>query len=158
VTFDHKHPNLVMFVHPQCPCTSASIEELNRILARWRNSVSAQVWFFKPAGFPSEWTQSSLWRSATAIPGVTAHEDADGAQARLFGAETSGYVVFYDARGRLEFRGGITAGRGHAGDNAGEDAIVSLLAGHDAGLRQTPVYGCSLLGECQQPPSQQAFK
>jgi hypothetical protein len=159
VKLDHKRNNLVMFVHPQCPCTRASIEELNRILARSRNSVSAQVWFFKPAGFSAEWTQSSLWRSATAIPGVAVHEDADGAQARLFGAETSGYVVFYDARGRLQFRGGITAGRGHAGDNAGEDAIVSLLAGHDAGLRQTPVYGCSLLGECQrQSPSQQTFK
>ena len=90
-----------------------------------------------------------LWPSAAAIPGVAAREDLDGAQARLFGAETSGFLVLYDPRGQLLFQGGITGSRGHAGDNAGEDAVALLLTGRAAGLRQTPVYGCSLLGECQ---------
>jgi len=45
----------------------------------------------------------------------------------------------------LLFKGGITSGRGHAGDNAGADAIALLLAAQDPGVRQTPVYGCSLV-------------
>jgi hypothetical protein len=148
---DQKHDTLIMFAHPQCPCSRASIEELNRLLARSHGNVAAQVWFFKPAGFPADWTRSDLWRSAAAIPGVTVHDDPDGAQARLFGAETSGYVLLYDPRGQLRFKGGITGSRGHAGDNDGEDAIVSLLAGQQVNLKQTPVYGCSLLGKCQAP-------
>ena len=138
-----------MFVHPQCSCSTASIEELNRLLARRSESVNAQVWFFRPKAFPTNWTQSSLWRAAAAIPGVTVQEDVDGTQARLFGAETSGFVLLYDPRGKLRFKGGITGSRGHAGDNEGEDTIVSLLAGQETGLSQTPVYGCSLLGKCR---------
>jgi hypothetical protein len=156
VALDPTRDTLIMFAHPQCPCTSASIEELNRLLAQCHDSLAAQIWFFKPDGFPADWTRSSLWRSAAAIPDVTVHDDPDGAQARLFGAETSGYVLLYDRHGQLRFKGGITGSRGHAGDNAGENAIVLLLAGQKVSLRQTPVYGCSLLGECQLASQQAA--
>jgi len=130
------------------------MEELNRLLARCHDGVAAQVWFFKPADFPADWTQSSLWQSEAAIPGVTVQTDPDGAQARLFGAETSGFVLLYNPRGQLLFKGGITGSRGHAGDNAGANAVVSLVDGQEVSLRQTPVYGCSLLGQCQAPPQQ----
>ena len=136
---------LIMFAHPQCPCTLASVEELNRLLAQSRGRIAAYVLFFKPRQRPADWTGTGLQRSAAAIPGVTVLEDTDNVLARQFGAETSGYVVLYDPQGRLLFRGGITAGRGHAGDNAGETAIVSLATGRPADSRQTPVYGCSLL-------------
>jgi hypothetical protein len=151
IVLDSKRDTLIMFAHPQCPCTRASVEELNHLLARGKNRVTAQVWFYKPSGFPANWARSDLWRSAAAIPGVTVHEDPNGTQARLFGAETSGYVLLYDSGGKLRFKGGITASRGHAGDNAGEDTIVSLLDGQKPILSQTPVYGCSLLGECRAP-------
>jgi hypothetical protein len=149
IALDSRHDTLVMFAHPQCPCTRASMEELNRLLAQCRGQVAAHVFFFKPAIFSNDWMRTDLWRSATAIPGVTVHEDLNGAQARLFGAETSGYVLLYDTNGQLLFRGGITGSRGHAGDNAGENAISSLLAGQAVSLKQTPVYGCSLLGKCE---------
>jgi hypothetical protein len=147
IVLDHNRDTLIMFAHPQCPCTRASLEELNRLLARSQGRVAAQVLFFKPGKFPSDWTRTDLWRNAAAIPGVTVHEDLDGAQARVFGAETSGYVLLYDTRGQLLFKGGITGSRGHAGDNAGEDAIVSLLTERDASVKQTQVYGCSLVGK-----------
>jgi hypothetical protein len=79
-------------------------------------------------------------------------EDPNGAEAQLFGAETSGYVLLYDTLGQLLFKGGITGSRGHAGDNAGENAIVSLLTGQGASAKQAPVYGCSLIGECEALP------
>jgi hypothetical protein len=145
---DLHRDTLLMFVHPQCPCTRASIGELNHFTARSGGKVAAQVWFFRPAGFSEQWTRSGLWQSADAIPGVATHEDPDGAQARQFGAQTSGYVLLYDTHGRLLFKGGITAGRGHAGDNPGEDALVSILAGETVRVRETAVFGCSLLGDC----------
>jgi hypothetical protein len=148
IALDSKHDTLVMFVHPRCPCTRASVEELNRLLAQRSGQVVAHVFFFKPKDFSTNWMQTDLWRSAMAIPGVAVHEDSDGAEARLFGAETSGYVLLYDPHGQLQFNGGITGGRGHAGDNAGENAVSSLLAGQAVSSRQTQVYGCSLLGKC----------
>jgi hypothetical protein len=151
IALDPDRDTLVMFAHPRCPCTRASLDELNRLLARTSGKVRPQVWFVRPAGLPAGWTETDLWRSAAALPGVTVREDAGGAQASLFGAETSGYVVLYDPRGRLLFKGGITGSRGHAGDNAGENAVVSLLIGGDAALSQTRVFGCSLLGQCEAP-------
>jgi hypothetical protein len=153
IPLDHSRPTLVMFVHPKCPCSSASMEELNRLLAQCAGRVAPRVLFFKPAGEPESWARTGLWRSAAAMPHVVAQEDPDGKEARLFGAETSGYVALYDTHGRLLFSGGITGSRGHAGDNAGESAVAALLNGQPAGLAQTPVYGCSLLGDCQAPPS-----
>jgi hypothetical protein len=143
---DAHRATLVMFVHPQCPCTRASIEELNHLLAQVGDHISAEVLFLKPKKLPSDWDKTDLWRSAMAIPGVKVAEDLDGVQANIFGAETSGSVLLYDTRGRLLFKGGITASRGHIGDNVGEDAVISLCQGHAASLNQAPVYGCSLFG------------
>ncbi len=136
---------LIMFVHPKCPCSRASLEELNRLLARFSGKVATQVWFTKPPELGSDWTRTDLWRSAALIPGVTVHEDPAAVEARRFGAETSGYVVLYDKEGRLLFRGGITGSRGHAGDNAGENALLAYFTERKPTVSQTPVYGCSLL-------------
>ncbi|MDB6025231.1 MAG: hypothetical protein JWM68_1454 [Verrucomicrobiales bacterium] len=136
---------LMLFAHPKCPCTRATVEELNRLLARCSHPVATRVFFLKPANAPKDWTETGLWRSAAAIPGVEVKEDPEGKFASQFGASTSGSVLLYDAKGRLLFKGGITSSRGHAGDNVGSDTIVSLLDGNDNGLKQTPVFGCSLI-------------
>jgi len=137
-------PTLIMFAHPKCPCTRASVEELNRLLVQCSGRVSAQVWFFAPGQYPQEWAHSQLWHSVQAIPGVTAHEDADGAEAKRFGAASSGTVLLYDKNGQLLFCGGITAARGHVGNNAGKTAVISLANARRADIRSCPVYGCSL--------------
>ena len=56
-----------------------------------------------------------------------------------------GYLPFAQAGGQLLFAGGITAGRGHASDNAGSDAVVALAV-HGGGSHPsvTPVYGCEI--------------
>jgi hypothetical protein len=156
VVLDQKRNTLVMFAHPQCPCTRASIEELNRLMAKSQGKLTAQVYFFRPHDQQGDWVKTDLWRSAAAIPGVSVNEDIDGKQAHLFGAETSGHVLLYDTHGQLLFNGGITESRGHAGDNAGENTIVSLVSGQTASLKQTPVFGCSLLSECETAQKGQA--
>ena len=113
-------------------------------MARCREQVTAHVLVYRPVGFADNWTQTDLWRSAAALPGVDVQCDDDSATARLFGAETSGHTVLYDNRGRLLFSGGITGGRGHFGDNAGLNAVVSLLRNETIMRQQAPVFGCSL--------------
>jgi hypothetical protein len=145
----HRH-TLIVVAHPKCSCTRATFENLNRLLARCGGRVAVRVLFIKPDGLSRDWTRTDLWRSAAAIPGVVVGEDPDGAIARKFGAETSGYALLYDGSGRLEFHGGLTDGRAHAGDNSGADSVVSLVNGGIRGAATAPVFGCSLLEpKCQ---------
>ena len=137
-------PTLLFVAHPQCPCTRASIEELAEILARASNHPKTYVLFLRPEVFEAGWEQTDLWRSAAALPDVTVLRDDDGAEARRFGVETSGQTLLYDNHGALIFSGGITGSRGHAGENAGELALVALLTNGHADRRASNVFGCPL--------------
>ena len=137
-------PTLLMFVHPRCPCSRATLSELERVLARAGGGLEATVQFVVPAGENPAWADGELWRRASAIPGARVAADSGGAEARRFHSATSGQVLVYDESGRLRFAGGITAGRGHAGDNAGSDAVAALAQRGTASRMRTPVYGCEL--------------
>ena len=124
-------------------------------MARSSGRLAAHVLFIKPAGTASDWTQTDLWRTASAIPGVTVHEDDAGNEARRFHLETSGNTALYDADGRLLFHGGITISRGHAGDNPGCSAIAALLVEPQSSPVATPAFGCSLFeNDCKQGGAQ----
>lgn len=140
---------LVMSAHPHCPCTRASIGELARLMTQAQGRVTAYVLFVKPPGFSDGWERTDLWASAAAIPGVTPLRDDNGVETGRFHATTSGQAALYDTAGRLLFSGGITGARGHAGDNAGRAAIVSLLTTGDADWRDTPVFGCPLFAQTE---------
>jgi hypothetical protein len=142
---------LVMLAHPQCPCTRASIGELARLMTQAQGRVTAYVLFVKPPGFSDGWEQTDLWASAAAIPGVRVVVDDEGVEAGRFGAATSGQTVLYDATGELIFSGGITSARGHAGDNAGRTAVVSLLTADESEQKETPVFGCPLFARTDCP-------
>ena len=144
-------PTLVMLAHPHCPCTRASIGELARLMTQAQGRVRAYVLFVKPPNFSGEWAQAELWASAAAIPGVIPVLDDGGVEARLFNAATSGQTVLYDAAGKLLFSGGITSARGHAGDNAGRTALVSLLTSDEAEGQGAPVFGCPLFAQKECP-------
>lgn len=144
IALDASRLTLVMFAHPHCPCTRASLGELEQLLSDRPGMISAQVWFIKPAGLPEDWTKTDNWRQAAAIPGVTVHEDSEGTEARRFHAVTSGETLVYDSQGRLLFGGGITISRGHAGDNPGLDALEAMAAHRTPTLSEAPVFGCAL--------------
>jgi hypothetical protein len=139
------HCLLLMFAHPQCACTDASVEELARIMAQTSGKLSAIVMFVRPLGFSDGWEKTKLWSAAARIPGVQTITDVGGAEARQFDARTSGQTFLYSSDGRLLFHGGITDGRGHEGDNAGADAVIDLVRGYPTPVSQTAVFGCELL-------------
>ena len=137
-------PTLLMFAHPHCPCTRASVGELAQIMAHSLGKVNAYVLFIKPPGAGADWDDTDLRASAAAIPGVTVIIDENGKEAARFGAETSGHTLVFDRNGTLIFTGGITASRGHAGDNAGQNAVLAALSEQAMERARTPVFGCSL--------------
>jgi hypothetical protein len=144
IPVDANLPTLIMFAHPRCPCTRASMGELEVLLAQFPGKLSAHVVFLKSADTVADWEKADLWRTASSIPGVVVHTDEAGIEARRFRAETSGQTLLYDRSGTLQFQGGITLSRGHAGDNAGRSALQELLRGEHPGEVRTPVFGCSL--------------
>ena len=151
IPFDAAQSTLVMFVHPRCPCTRASLGELELLLARCQGQVSAHLLFISPPGTTEDWLKADLWRKASAIPGVEVHCDNAGVEAQRFRCETSGYTLLYDRDGRLMFHGGITISRGHSGENPGRNSLVALLHRQLLKPIKTPVFGCSLFeAECQQ--------
>src|SRR5713226_7170642 len=143
---------LVMLTHPQCPCTRASVEELDKLMAHCQGRVNAYVVLMKPRGFAADWVETDLWRHALRIPGVSVLVDDDGIEAQHFQAATSGQVILYSPDGGLLFSGGITVSRGHSGDNAGESAIESLINAGSANSDHSLVFGCPLFNpdsECR---------
>lgn len=117
---------LLVFAHPRCPCTHATIDELAWVMTRCADQVECQVLFVHPKGKSLEWVQDDLWRKASSISGVNVCTDGDGQLAKVFGAQTSGHVMMYDTSGRLRFEGGITPSRGHRGSNVGRQQLVNL--------------------------------
>ncbi|MEM7165650.1 MAG: RedB protein [Planctomycetota bacterium] len=166
---------LVVFLHPHCPCSRATIRELARIVAQLPRNVQISAWFYQPSHLDSSWSQSSLRDSAAAIPLVQVGTDVDARDARRFGVTTSGHALLFNVQGRCLYSGGITAGRGHEGDNPGKTALLELAAApshalpndshgthsygshsygsterrgqSDSTVQTRPVYGCSILHE-----------
>ena len=148
---DELRPTLVMFVHPQCPCSRASVGELALLMTHTQQRVTTHVVVYRPSSAAPGWEHTDLWRSAEAIPSVHVMSDEEGALATAFGASVSGQTMLFDTDGQLIFSGGITGARGHSGDNEGRSAVVSLLTNIAAAAPRTPVFGCFLR---ESPPPQ----
>lgn len=177
-------PTVVMFAHPQCPCTKASLGELESLLSKANNRIEAFIIFYRPVESgdvgvfhriqanreggisesdarnvperPSDrtpfesWTNTPSIRIAKAIPGIRLRFDPNGIVSKRFGAETSGHTVVYSPGGHLLFSGGITASRGHLGDNVGFETVLNLVNGNSALVKptSTPIFGCELFDQC----------
>jgi hypothetical protein len=135
---------LVLAVHPHCPCTRATLNELAVIVARCSGKIRTEILLYRPSGFNPGWSDTDLRQTAVQIPGVVVIDDRDGVEAQRFGAATSGETLLYDKAGRLLFKGGITASRGHSGDNLGRDTVIDFVTSGVPGFSSTPVFGCSL--------------
>lgn len=135
---------LVAFIHPHCPCSRSSLNELNKIMTRTHQNMDCQIVFLKPATLDSDWEKSSLWILSNQIPNNTRKTDVNGELAKLFNATTSGQTFMYDPDGKLIFSGGVTASRGHEGDSPGSIAIENLFAKRKAKTSCSQVFGCPL--------------
>lgn len=138
---DHR-PELVVFLHPHCSCSRATLSELERLLPHIDAHV--RIFFYAPSSKGPEWVKSSLWKRARSFPNVDVIEDADGAESDAFGARVSGHVFLYDGHGKLVFSGGITPARGHEGDSQGKDSILSFFRGQRSTTSIARVFGCAL--------------
>jgi hypothetical protein len=149
LTRDSAKFTAVVALHPECPCSKATVEELDSIVAQTAGRLRVHALFVDLPGLPGPVEKSDLWQRASRIRGIDVRRDPAGAETRRFGARTSGETRLYSADGHLRFSGGITAARGHVGDNPGQAAIVSLIAHQTSAATpiRTPVFGCALWDE-----------
>lgn len=142
---------LVMFVHPQCPCTRASLAQLSSLSSR--DNLAIKLVFINPSIKPACWNEKWQFDDWTKSPRVETIEDVDGELARQFDAQTSGQTFLFDSKGNLLFNGGITPARGVTGDNKGFDSLALALSrnrtseANDTNLKKSLVFGCNLLNE-----------
>ncbi len=140
-------PTLVMFVHPHCPCSRASLAELARTMTQCQGKLTATVVFIRPQEFAAGWEKTDLWYLAESIPNVSLHADEHGKETERFAAKTSGHSFLFSVAGDLLFSGGMTPSRGHEGGNNGKLFVESYaLTGSVIGT-SNPVYGCGLLND-----------
>jgi hypothetical protein len=139
-------PLLLMFLHPRCACSRASVGELEKIYSRAPQAAEVCLYFYRPKDKPDSWTQTGLYETARRN-GWTVRIDEDGAMARRLGAETSGHVMIFDGTGSLRFSGGVTAARGHWGDNESAGTALKTLVEKPADVSNRPVFGCDIQGE-----------
>ena len=151
-------PLLLVFIHPLCSCTGATVAELATLWnlpegVRMPETVFVAV---EPSDasdgghgdYPVS-SRASWFGKVSALPGTKVVRDAGGVEARRFHAGTSGYVLLYGSNGALLFQGGVTGSRGHEGDNLGLSQLRTALSAGDlapvnARVRTSPVFGCSL--------------
>jgi hypothetical protein len=141
---DPVRPTLIFFAHPKCPCTRASLHELARLMANTDGKVKAYVVFIKPAGASEHWTDTDLRTEAEAMSNVQVIIDEESRESNIFHAQTSSLTLLYDRDGKLRFNGGITASRGHEGDNAGSRKIFEIVTSADDMTGEWFVFGCPL--------------
>jgi len=140
---------LVVAVHPMCPCTEASAEELGRAIrgADERPELIAIVRVPPDPDEAERWMNSPLVRALRRVDGgdgLRVIRDETGEIAAVFGALTSGHAVLFDPAGARRFSGGVTPSRGMRGPNTGAAAIGALLDGREAPATSAAVYGCPL--------------
>ncbi len=142
----HDRPTLVVTLHPRCPCSRATVAELDRLMVDVGPRLRVFVVFVVPGNLEEDWARGDLWSTAQRIPGVTVLVDPHGAEAALFGAATSGQAVLYDASGSLRFRGGLTPSRGHEGRSVGHEVVAEIAMGRSPPADTSDVFGCELFG------------
>lgn len=142
LALDADDPTLVLFLHPGCACSRATLRELERAYARVGDAFPTRFVVAPVDGAGGELV--AMAEKLAASPRVELVHDVGGVLADVFSAEASGAAFVYDARGTLRFHGGLTAARAHEGPNHGADAVVALMRGHDGADARTPIFGCLL--------------
>lgn len=140
---------VVMFLHPRCPCSRASVEEFARLESVAGKLAELFVVVLELPNHATDRHDTEIRRRVAAIRTAHLVSDAEGAISRQFGVTTSGTILMYDQHDRLQFGGGITPGRGHVGDSVGRRALLTQLhAGPravDEPAVRTPVFGCPMV-------------
>lgn len=151
-------PCLIMFVHPMCGCTNASVKQICRLLQDIRStghSVPHLTFVVRqPSRTEPAWCSTSVLQLCGSIPGASVIQDYDGHESRRFGVTTSGTCCLFNRNGQRTFVGGITIARGHEGPAPGASQLKTAITDQRVIDEGFPVFGCALFSETQESEQQ----
>lgn len=133
---------VVMVVHPDCPCTAASVRVFQRLLGEAKTATPARL-LVVAYGDPDHDVAGEKY--AQAVPAARAAWISPEEAEKRFGAYTSGHTVAY-LDGKPVFSGGLTSGRGVESSSDSQTDLRNFLAGRPV-RAERPVFGCALNGE-----------
>jgi hypothetical protein len=137
---------LLVFLHPKCTCSQATVAQIVKLKERARNGFRIILAVWQPASSDGSW-DSLTPLGVDQLSDYQVAWDRGGRLAGLFDAHTSGQIFIYEKDGRLVFAGGATSSRGGADEGPSLAALESLLQekgnSYSVGLRSMPVFGCS---------------
>lgn len=140
---------LVIFIHPQCPCTIATLSELEAILVRKTVPTTCVISATDPEWLTSKVMQQIKKLQTHYSASIDIFLDTDGSEGERFEAIASGHCMYFDRHGKKVFSGGITASRGHVGDSDARYRLLELIQMEPDGVDVEvvncfPVFGCRL--------------
>lgn len=146
-------PTLLVFVHPGCPCSRATLDNLETIASDPSLSIhlvcigDEETSSANTNDFGSCRQRLNDWQMRN---NVSLFHDTDSQETHRFQAMTSGHCLLFDANGALQFSGGVTSSRGHQGASAGLASLQAALNGQQTNDTY-PVFGCPLFLESPEP-------
>lgn len=136
-------PTVVMFLHPECPCSRASVTELANLVDANPQVARVHV-VLVSAGDGHDARASVIARDLEAFNRAEITLDDHAELAHAFGSRTSGDALIFSPAGSLLFCGGLTVARGHVGAGRSSELAAKALRGMMTDPAETPVFGCPL--------------
>ncbi|WP_286766000.1 MULTISPECIES: RedB [Rhodopirellula] len=135
---------VLIFYHPHCPCTRATIRCMERMIASFASQPNIVAYAFIPSGEVDSWIESETTDKLRSFGNVSIVADHDAKASRQFDVATSGHVLVYNDA-RLSFSGGITPSRGHEGSCDSGAAFLNSINGESNQRVKWPVFGCAIV-------------
>ncbi len=135
--------SLILFLHPKCSCSRATIRELKSVLSRAPQAYQLTVVMYCPEEKPESWTEGVNERLARRLGPRKWVVDSGELFSRNHILD-SGHVLCFDRNQELRFSGGVTVSRPHEGPNQARLALARILDGGPQAKVHFPVFGCSI--------------
>ncbi|QDV47128.1 hypothetical protein Enr13x_70370 [Stieleria neptunia] len=142
-------PTLLVFYHPKCPCTAATVRVLERLQPRFKPTLRIIAVAYCPPDQDDAWIESRTTTALSNLTGTQTVIDRGGKLSEQFGALVSGHLLLYGADGRLTFSGGITPYRGHEGDSPSSLDLLRRINAPPDDCGQWAVFGCSIASDSE---------
>ena len=136
-------PNLVMFLHPRCGCSLASLKELKQLVDRSPADLKVTLVIMKYEQVPDA-DEKDFQEGLKGIRGARILRDPAGNMAKNLGAMTSGITYLVANDRKIIFQGGLTPSRGHEGETIGQAFILDWLRTRREATVLEKVFGCGL--------------
>jgi len=138
------HSTLLVFLHPNCPCSMASVHSLQRCLRAIPPEGRPRTVFVMRPAARDDWRARKLRATAAETPDGSFYQDDGEKEIARFGANVSGHLLLFGAGGDLLFDGGVTPERGQEEESMASDHFREVLTGMSRSPVRTAVFGCAL--------------